>query len=96
MKYMNQNPAGKKIKCGCKPLGTRVMVSNNMTVIPTLSTSIISNIKVTQCLTLINNGNRRFKVILLKHNIIYNRKFRLDGADVRSNTIVNDHWVHSS
>ncbi len=36
MKYMNQNPAGKKIKCGCKPLGTRVMVSNNMTVMPTL------------------------------------------------------------
>tara|TARA_X000001388_G_C2206983_1_gene113496 strand:- start:762 stop:917 length:156 start_codon:yes stop_codon:yes gene_type:complete len=33
---MNQNPAGKKIKCGQKPLGTRVMVSNNMTVIPTL------------------------------------------------------------
>ena len=33
---MNQNPAGKKIKCGCKPLGTRVMVSSNMTVIPTL------------------------------------------------------------
>ena len=31
-----QQPAGKELKCGCKPLGTRVMKSNNTTVIPTL------------------------------------------------------------
>ena len=24
-----QAPAGKKLKCGCKPLGTRTMVSRN-------------------------------------------------------------------
>jgi len=32
-----QKPAGKELKCGCKPLGTRVMRSNNTTIIPTLS-----------------------------------------------------------
>ena len=31
-----QKPAGKKLKCGCKPLGTRTMVSNNSTIMPTL------------------------------------------------------------
>ena len=31
-----QKPAGKKLKCGCKPLGTRIMVSNNSTIMPTL------------------------------------------------------------
>mgnify|MGYP003111328723 FL=1 len=31
-----QQPAGKKLDCGCKPLGTRTMKSNNTTVIPTL------------------------------------------------------------
>tara|TARA_R100000951_G_C2523868_1_gene144301 strand:- start:229 stop:399 length:171 start_codon:yes stop_codon:yes gene_type:complete len=31
-----QKPAGVKLKCGCKPLGTRVMVSNNSTITPTL------------------------------------------------------------
>jgi hypothetical protein len=36
MKYMNQQPAGKKLKCGQKPLGTRTMVSNNSTIMPTL------------------------------------------------------------
>ena len=32
----NQKPAGKKLKCGCKPLGTRIMRSNNSTITPTL------------------------------------------------------------
>ena len=27
---------GVKLKCGCEPLGTRVMKSNNTTIIPTL------------------------------------------------------------
>jgi len=31
-----QKPAGVKLNCGCKPLGTRVMKSNNKTIIPTL------------------------------------------------------------
>jgi len=31
-----QKPAGVKLKCGCKPLGTRVMVSNNSTITPIL------------------------------------------------------------
>jgi hypothetical protein len=31
-----QKPAGVKLKCGCKPLGTRIMRSNNTTIIPTL------------------------------------------------------------
>jgi len=31
-----QKPAGKKLKCNMKPLGTRVMVSNNSTITPTL------------------------------------------------------------
>ena len=33
---MNQQPAGKKLKCGQKQLGTRTMVSNNSTIMPTL------------------------------------------------------------
>ncbi len=33
---MNQQPAGKKLKCGQKLLGTRTMVSNNSTIMPTL------------------------------------------------------------
>ena len=33
---MNQQPAGKEIKTKQKPLGTRVMVSNNATIMPTL------------------------------------------------------------
>ena len=28
--------SGLKLKCGCKPLGTRVMKSNNTTIIPNL------------------------------------------------------------
>jgi|TARA_R100001163_G_scaffold54819_1_gene42152 hypothetical protein len=36
MKYMNQQPAGKELKTKQKPLGTRVMVSNNATIMPTL------------------------------------------------------------
>ena len=31
-----QKPAGVKLPCGCKPLGTRVMMSNNSTITPTL------------------------------------------------------------
>tara|TARA_Y100000114_G_scaffold52738_1_gene48138 strand:- start:514 stop:684 length:171 start_codon:yes stop_codon:yes gene_type:complete len=31
-----QKPAGKKLKCNMKPLGTRVMKSNNSTITPTL------------------------------------------------------------
>ena len=31
-----QKPAGVKLKRGCKPLGTRIMRSNNTTIIPTL------------------------------------------------------------
>ncbi len=31
-----QKPAGVKLSCGCKPLGTRVMKSNNITITPTL------------------------------------------------------------
>jgi|TARA_R100001163_G_C5028128_1_gene169131 hypothetical protein len=31
-----QKPAGVKLSCGCKPLGTRVMKSNMTNVIPTL------------------------------------------------------------
>lgn len=31
-----QKPAGKKLSCGCKPLGTRIMMSNNSTITPTL------------------------------------------------------------
>jgi len=31
-----QKPAGKKLKCNQKPLGTRIMVSNNSTIMPTL------------------------------------------------------------
>jgi|TARA_R110000772_G_scaffold151174_1_gene261933 hypothetical protein len=27
---------GFKVKCGCEPLGTRIMKSNNTTIIPTL------------------------------------------------------------
>ena len=38
-----QRPAGKKLSCGCKPLGTRVMKSNNSTITPTLKR--IDNIK---------------------------------------------------
>mgnify|MGYP000190389215 CR=1 FL=1 len=33
---MYQKPAGKKLNCGCKPLGTRVMKSNNSTITPSL------------------------------------------------------------
>ena len=33
----SQKPAGVKLACGCKPLGTRVMKSNNSTITPTLS-----------------------------------------------------------
>ena len=32
-----QKPAGKKIKCGKPIVGTRNMVSNNMTIVPTLN-----------------------------------------------------------
>jgi|TARA_B110000977_G_C10997731_1_gene462573 hypothetical protein len=32
----NQRPAGKKLSCNMKPLGTRVMMSNNSTITPTL------------------------------------------------------------
>ena len=32
----SQKPAGVKLNCGCKPLGTRVMKSNMTNVIPTL------------------------------------------------------------
>ena len=32
-----QKPAGKKLSCGCKPLGTRIMMSNNSTITPTLN-----------------------------------------------------------
>ena len=31
-----QKPAGKKLNCGCKPLGTRIMKSNNSIITPTL------------------------------------------------------------
>jgi hypothetical protein len=31
-----QQPAGVKLPCGCKPLGTRVMKSNNAVITPTL------------------------------------------------------------
>lgn len=31
-----QKPAGVKLDCGCKPLGTRIMKSNNTNIIPTL------------------------------------------------------------
>ncbi len=31
-----QKSAGVKLPCGCKPLGTRVMKSNNSTITPTL------------------------------------------------------------
>ena len=31
-----QKPAGKKLSCGCKPLGTSIMKSNNSTITPTL------------------------------------------------------------
>ncbi len=31
-----QKPAGVELSCGCKPLGTRVMMSNNSTITPTL------------------------------------------------------------
>jgi hypothetical protein len=33
---VKQKPAGKKLSCGCKPLGTRIMKSNNSTITPTL------------------------------------------------------------
>ena len=33
---MKQKPAGKKMACGCKPLGTRVMKSNTSTITPSL------------------------------------------------------------
>ena len=38
-----QKPAGKKLSCGCKPLGTRVMKSNKTNIIPNLKK--IDNIK---------------------------------------------------
>ena len=38
-----QKPAGKKLNTHCKPLGTRVMKSNNSTITPTLKK--IDNIK---------------------------------------------------
>ena len=31
-----QKPAGVELKCGCGVLGTRIMRSNNTTIIPTL------------------------------------------------------------
>ena len=31
-----QKPAGVELPCGCEPLGTRVMKSNNSTLTPTL------------------------------------------------------------
>ena len=31
-----QKPAGKKLNTHCKPLGTRIMKSNNSTITPTL------------------------------------------------------------
>lgn len=31
-----QQPAGVKKPCGCKPLGTRIMESNNSVITPTL------------------------------------------------------------
>ena len=32
----NQKSAGIKLPCGCKPVGTRTMRTNNTTVMPTL------------------------------------------------------------
>ena len=32
-----QIPAGVKLPCGCKPLGTRTMKSNNAVITPTLN-----------------------------------------------------------